>query len=76
MPLFFVLINSDLGGEKEIEKSIKKIIKKDIDFDFINVYGVYDAVLRIRDTDLDPRALQDKLKEIPKIHSVMILTVC
>lgn len=76
MPLFFVLINSDLGGEKDIENAIKKIIKKDVDYDFVNVYGVYDAVLRINDKDLDPRSLQDKLKTIPKIHSIMILTVC
>ena len=76
MSLFFVLINSDLGGEKEIEKEIKKILHKDIDFEYVACYGVYDAVIKINDKNEDPRSLQDKLKTIPKVHSIMILTVC
>lgn len=76
MSLFFILINSDLGGEKEIEKEIKKTLNKDTDFEFVPCYGVYDAVVKVNDKNEDPRSLQDKLKAIPKVHSIMILTVC
>ena len=76
MPLFFVLINSDLGGSDEIEKEVKKKLHNDVDFEYVACYGVYDAVVKINDKNEDPRSLQDKLKEIPKVHSIMILSVC
>ena len=76
MPLFFVLINSDLGGKDILEKEIKKALHKDVNFEYVSTYGVYDAVVKINDKNEDPRSLQDKLKAIPKVHSIMILTVC
>ncbi len=74
MPVFYVLINSDVGADR-IEKDLMKIVKKGAKFEFQKVYGVYDAVLKINDNSESARDLQDKVKAIPKIESVMILTV-
>ena len=76
MSLFFILINSDLGGEAVIEKEIRKILNKETELEFVPCYGVYDAVVKVKDKNEDPRSLQDKLKTIPKVHSILILTVC
>ena len=76
MPLFYVLINSDLGGEEQMKKEIEKTLGKEVDFEVISVYGVYDVVIRVKDKTFTTRSLQDKLKTVSKIHSVMILTVC
>ncbi len=63
------MINSD--SNPSIEKDIAKVVKSDYEYE--NVYGVYDAVLKVKDT-ADVRELADKIKAIPKIHSVMVLT--
>jgi len=74
MPTFFVLINSDLGADK-IEKDIGKIINKGVNYQFLKVYGVYDAVLKINDNKENARELAEKIKKVSKVQSTMILTV-
>ena len=75
MSLFFVLINNDLGADKDIRKHVEKLIDKNKHFEFTTVYGVYDAVLRINDKKENARELAEKIKLIPKVQSTMILTV-
>ena len=67
--LFYVMINSD--SNPSIEKDISKLLKTD--FEYVNVFGVYDAVLKVKDND-NVKELADKIRAIPKIHSVMVLT--
>ncbi len=74
MPIFFVLINSDIASEK-LENDIGKTLNKTAKFEFINCYGVYDAVLKVTDKKEDPRGLSEKIKSLSKVHSTMILTV-
>ena len=74
MPLFYVLINSDVGADR-IEKDIAKVVKKGTAYEFQRVYGVYDAVLKINDKGENARDLQDRVKQISKVQSTMILTV-
>jgi hypothetical protein len=74
MAVFYVLINSDVGADR-IEKDLTKIVKKGAKFEFQKVYGVYDAVLKINDKSESARDLQEKVKSIAKVESVMILTV-
>jgi hypothetical protein len=62
------MINSD--SNPSIEKDIAKVLK--VDFEYVNVFGVYDAVLKVRDENV--KELADKIRAIPKIHSVMVLT--
>ena len=70
MKIFYVMINSD--SHPSIEKDIAKVLKTD--YEYVNVFGVYDAVLKVSVKDLNNvRDLADKIRAIPKIHSVMIL---
>lgn len=67
--LFYVMINSD--SNPSIEKDISKLLKSD--YEYVNVFGVYDAVLKVKDED-NVKELADKIRAIDKIHSVMVLT--
>ena len=59
MPLAFVLINTEIGSESEVLKSLKKI---DAVEEAHMVYGVYDVVAKVRAESMD------KLKEIVTWH--------
>lgn len=55
MPLAFVLINAEIGGEQEVIKALKTI--KNVKEAHL-VYGVYDIVAKVEADTMD------KLKEI------------
>ena len=55
MPLAFVLINAEIGGEQEVIKAMKMI--KNVKEAHL-VYGVYDIVAKVEADTMD------KLKEI------------
>lgn len=74
MVLFYVLINSDNYSD-QIEKDIRKILSKSVKHEFQSVYGVYDGIIKIHDKNEKVREIADKIKSLPKIHSVMVLTV-
>lgn len=71
---FYVLINSDNYSD-QIEKDITKILAKNVKLEFESVYGVYDGVIKIYGSNENVREIADKIKSLPKIHSVMILTL-
>jgi DNA-binding Lrp family transcriptional regulator len=59
MPIAFVLVNTEIGAETEVMKTIKKVEGVD---EAYAVYGVYDVVAKIRADTMD------KLKEIVTWH--------
>jgi DNA-binding Lrp family transcriptional regulator len=59
MPIAFVLINTEIGAESEVMKTIKKVTGVE---EAYAVYGVYDVVAKIRADTMD------KLKEIVTWH--------
>jgi DNA-binding Lrp family transcriptional regulator len=59
MPIAFVLVNTEIGAENEVMKTIKKVEGVD---EAYAVYGVYDVVAKIRADSMD------KLKEIVTWH--------
>jgi len=59
MPIAFVLVNTEIGAENEVMKTIKKVEGVD---EAYAVYGVYDVVAKIRADTMD------KLKEIVTWH--------
>ena len=59
MPIAFVLVNTEIGAENEVMKTIKKVEGVD---EAYAVYGVYDVVAKIRAYTMD------KLKEIVTWH--------
>lgn len=63
------MINSD--SDPSIEKDISKVLK--VDHEYVKVFGIYDAILKVKYGDV--RELAEIIRAIPKIHSVMILTL-
>jgi len=59
MPIAFVLVNTEIGAESEVMKTIKKVEGVE---EAYAVYGVYDVVAKIRADSMD------KLKEIVTWH--------
>ncbi|HVP40861.1 MAG TPA: Lrp/AsnC ligand binding domain-containing protein [Candidatus Krumholzibacteriaceae bacterium] len=59
MPIAFVLVNTEIGAENEVMKTIKKVEGVE---EAYAVYGVYDVVAKIKADTMD------KLKEIVTWH--------
>jgi len=59
MPIAFVLVNTEIGSENEVMKTIKKVEGVE---EAYAVYGVYDVVAKIKADSMD------KLKEIVTWH--------
>ncbi|MFQ6080813.1 MAG: Lrp/AsnC family transcriptional regulator [Candidatus Bathyarchaeia archaeon] len=59
MPIAFVLINAEIGGEQEVLEAIKKVEGVE---EAHTVYGVYDIIAKIKAETMD------KLKEIVTWH--------
>ncbi len=59
MPTAFVLINSELGSEKKVLESLRKVRAVE---EAYMVYGVYDIVAKVKADTMD------KLKEIVAFH--------
>jgi len=59
MPMAFVLVNTEIGAESEVMKTIKKVEGVE---EAYAVYGVYDVVAKIKADTMD------KLKEIVTWH--------
>ena len=59
MPIAFVLVNTEIGAESEVMKTIKQVEGVE---EAYAVYGVYDVVAKIKADSMD------KLKEIVTWH--------
>jgi len=59
MPIAFVLVNTEIGAESDVMKTIKKVEGVE---EAYAVYGVYDVVAKIKADTMD------KLKEIVTWH--------
>lgn len=62
------MINSDT--DSDLEKNIQKIFKTE--YEYIKTYGVYDVIVKVKYESA--RELADRIRLIPKVRSVMILT--
>jgi len=71
--VFYILINVDNYSE-QLEKEITKALPNGVKYEFQNVYGVFDGIIKIFGKE-NVREISDKIKNISKIHSIMVLTV-
>lgn len=68
----YVMMNCDLGLEKEVIVSLKKI---DGVKEAHGIMGLYDIIVQIEsDTEEKIREIVTKIRKIPKIHSTVTLT--
>ncbi len=74
MPLAFVLINADLGGEEELVKELKKI--ENVKEVFV-VYGVYDLVAKIEADSMEKvkETITWKIRRLDKVRSTLTMIV-
>ena len=68
----YVLLNCDLGSEKEVISSIKAV---DGVKEVHGTLGLYDVILRIEGPNDDQitQIVTNKIRKLPKIHSTMTL---
>lgn len=74
MPMAFVLINCELGTEKEIVKKLNKTrgVKE-----VHEVYGVYDIIAKLESEDMRMlrEAVMGKIRKINGVRSTLTMTV-
>ena len=74
MPLAFVLINSEIGGENEVLEELKKV--KNVKEAHI-VYGVYDIVAKVEAESMDKlkSVITWKIRRLDKVRSTLTMIV-
>ncbi len=74
MPLAFVLINADLGGEESLVNDLRSI--EHVNEVFI-VYGVYDIVAKIEADTMEKvkETITWKIRRLEKVRSTLTMIV-
>ncbi len=74
MPVAFVLINAEIGSEREVLNELKKV--EGIE-EAYSVYGVYDIVAKVRADSMDK--LKDivtwRIRRLNKVRSTLTMIV-
>ena len=74
MALAFVLINTDLGAEKELINELKKIEEvKEV----YQIYGIYDIIAKVQTDTIDKvkDTVGMKIRRLDKVRSTMTMIV-
>ena len=74
MPIAFVLINAEIGGEEEVLQAIKKVEGVE---EAHTVYGVYDIIAKIRAETMDrlKEVVTWHIRRINKVRSTLTMIV-
>ena len=79
MSIAFVLTNTELSSDMEIIGKIKDILanEKDIEYEILGVYGIYDIVLKISsNNEKKLRAIiTNKIRKIDNVQSTLTMMV-
>ena len=74
LPIAFVLINTEIGSEKEVLNELKKV--KGVE-EAYSVYGVYDIIAKVKADSMDE--LKDiitwRIRKIEKVRSTLTMIV-
>lgn len=72
MPLAFVLINVEVGADREVLEKIKQI--EEVKEAYM-VYGVYDIIARLEAENLDRlrEVVTKKIRQLDKVNSTMTM---
>ncbi len=74
MPSAFVLINSEIGGENEVLKELRKVPNvKEAHV----VYGVYDIIAKVEAEDMDKlkSVITWKIRRLDRVRSTLTMIV-
>ena len=74
MPIAFVLVNTEIGSEDRVIKSLRKI---DAVEEAYMVYGVYDLVAKVKADTMDKlkEIISFKVRKQDKVRSTLTLIV-
>lgn len=74
MPIAFVLINTEIGSESDVLKTIKKV---DGVVEAYSVYGVYDVVAKIKADTMDKlkEMVTWNIRRLDKVRSTLTMIV-
>jgi len=72
MPVAFVLINAEIGGEQEVIEALKKI--KNVKEAYL-VYGVYDIIAKVEAETMDKlkEAITWNIRRLDKVRSTLTM---
>ena len=73
MPMAYVLLNTEIGAEREVLKAVKSIEGVQEAF---NLWGVYDIIARVKADSMDKltKIINEKL-QISKVHTKLTVVV-
>ncbi len=74
MPMAFVLINSEIGGEEEVLEELKKI--QNVKEAHI-VYGVYDIIAKVEAESMDKlkNVISWKIRRLDRVRTTLTMIV-
>lgn len=74
MPIAFVLINTEIGSESDVLKSLKKV---DGVVEAYSVYGVYDVIAKIKADSMDKlkELVTWNIRRLDKVRSTLTMIV-
>ena len=74
VPLAFVLVNVQIGSEREVLEALKKV--EGVEEAYV-VYGVYDIVAKVKAENMDELKgiVTYKIKRLDKVQSTQIMMV-
>ena len=73
MPVAYVLLNTEIGAEREVLKTLRQVEGVQEAF---NLMGIYDIIARVRADTVDSlnRIVSEKL-QVSKVHSKLTVIV-
>jgi DNA-binding Lrp family transcriptional regulator len=74
MPIAFVLINTEIGSESDVLKTMKKV---DGVVEAYSVYGVYDVIAKIKADSMDKlkEMVTWNIRRLDKVRSTLTMIV-
>jgi DNA-binding Lrp family transcriptional regulator len=74
MPIAFVLINTEIGSESDVLKTLKKV---DGVIEAYSVYGVYDVIAKIKADSMDKlkEMVTWNVRRLDKVRSTLTMIV-
>jgi len=74
MPIAFVLINTEIGSESDVLKTLKKV---DGVVEAYSVYGVYDVIAKIKADSMDKlkEMVTWNIRRLDKVRSTLTMIV-
>ena len=74
MPTAYILINTEIGSEKQVLKALKKIDGVE---EVHNLWGVYDIIVNVKGHNMDElkHIITNQIEKIGKINSKLTMLI-